>query len=124
VTQEALARSAARQRGGDRCELCRSPDGLEASHRIARSRLGTWHPANILALCFRCHRWCHSWPDLARDGGWFVDTDDDPTEVPVYLRSAGLWEGWFLLDASGDATPTDRPPILPPWCDTPGAIPT
>lgn len=125
MTQEDLARTAARNRGGDRCELCHGTDALEASHRIARSRLGDWCPANILLLDQRCHRWLHSWPDQARAGGWFVDTDDDPTEVPVYLRSAGLpWEDWYLLDDMGNAAPTDRPPTLPPWCDTPSGIPT
>jgi hypothetical protein len=88
MSLEDLARKAARARGGDRCEICWSADGLEASHRIARSRLGTWHPANIILACFRCHDWFHDEPITARLGGWFVDTDADPMAVPVYLRSS------------------------------------
>jgi DNA-binding transcriptional LysR family regulator len=122
MTLEDLARTAARNRGGGRCELCGSPTGLEASHRIARSRLGTWHPANILLLDYRCHDWCHANPTLARWGGWFVDTEANPMLVPVYLRSAQLWPGWFTLDDRGDATPADPVPVLPPWCDTPSGF--
>jgi hypothetical protein len=121
---ERRAREAARGRGAGRCELCRSTDAVEASHRISRSRLGPWSPPNILALCSKCHRWCHANPVEARLGGWFLDTDTDPTEVAVYVLSVGLplW-GWVLLDGDGDAHPvdTDAPPpaVFPPGVTTP-----
>lgn len=108
-------------RGLGRCELCGSSEAIQASHRVGRAQGGLWTPPNVLALCARDHAWLTEHRDVADAGGWIVkdlDLGADPTTVPVWLNSAGLWPAWFALDGDGDAHPLDedRPPpaVFPP----------
>lgn len=46
---------AAKARAGHRCQVCNSPDNLNAHHRTY-SRLGHEHPSDITVLCRKCHK--------------------------------------------------------------------
>ena len=43
------------QRAKNRCQVCNSPDQLQAHHRDY-SRLGKERPCDITILCSECHR--------------------------------------------------------------------
>lgn len=89
------------------CEACGTTRGVQWSHRIARSRGGTWAPSNGVALCLVEHGWAHSFPDTARRLGWHVRTGLDPREVPVWL--ARPWPGfWLLTDDLEPLVPAHR----------------
>jgi 5-methylcytosine-specific restriction endonuclease McrA len=47
-------RYGALQRAGHRCQVCNSPDQLQAHHRDY-SRLGRERPCDITILCEKCH---------------------------------------------------------------------
>lgn len=121
---EATARAAMLGRGLGRCELCRSSDSIQASHRIGRAQGGLWTPANVLALCLRDHAWLTEHREIANAGGWIMNERHhgaDMTEIPCWLNSSGLWPAWFTLDAAGDARPVDTdapaPAVFPPYVD-------
>jgi hypothetical protein len=97
-------------RGLGRCELCWTAEAIQASHRVGRAQGGPWTPPNVLALCHEDHMWLTNERDVANAGGWILNERHhgvDLTEIPVYLRSAALWPGWFTLDTLGDAHPLD-----------------
>jgi 5-methylcytosine-specific restriction endonuclease McrA len=48
-----------KRRAGYRCQLCNSPDRLEAHHRTYE-RLGREEPGDLTCLCHRCHQEYHS----------------------------------------------------------------
>jgi hypothetical protein len=95
------------------CEACGTTQGVQWSHRIARSRGGSWAPSNGVALCLVEHGWAHSFPTAAGRLGWHVRTGFDPRTVPVWL--ARPWPGfWLLPDASSllrPAHPEDHPDL-------------
>jgi hypothetical protein len=121
VWTETAGKAVIRARADDRCEGCATGSTLEASHRIARGRCGTWAPSNLLLLCHRCHQeWAGQHQFDARVLGWFVYTDHVPAEVPVWRIHP--YAGWWLLDDEGSATavsawePHVPPhPVLPEW---------
>lgn len=45
---------AAKQRAHHRCQVCYSPDDLEAHHRTYK-RLGWEHPMDLTVMCGTCH---------------------------------------------------------------------
>jgi len=44
-----------KSRAGGRCQVCNSPDGLEAHHRTYE-RLGDELPGDLTCLCRKCHQ--------------------------------------------------------------------
>lgn len=100
--QEEQGRRLVEARAGLSCEGCGLQPWSEWSHRIARSRGGTWRASNGLALCSSCHHGiCHGEPEIARALGWVVRTGRDTTTVPVSLAGRGL----VLLADDGSVTP-------------------
>lgn len=47
--------AAAKERAGHRCQICNSPDNLNAHHRTY-VRLGHERPDDITVLCRQCHK--------------------------------------------------------------------
>lgn len=87
------------------CEGCGSTLGLEASHREAAGRGGSWRPSNLLDLCWGCHReHAHRYPLIARALGWHLDTGADPLTSPVWLIRP-LPGFWLLRDDDSPLTP-------------------
>ncbi len=39
-------------------------------HILLRSQGGSDDPANLLAVCHRCHRWIHDYPERSYREGW------------------------------------------------------
>lgn len=116
MTGEALCRSVILGRTGRVCEGCRSAAWTDKAHRVAASAGGRWQPANVLGLCRACHGWAHANPLDAMVAGWILPAGTDPTLAPVFLASASVWAGWYLLDADGSPAAVDEygPPPLPP----------
>lgn len=82
--EEARVELLARCKG--RCEGCgRRLDlsTMHAHHRLPRSAGRDDSSANLLALCHRCHNWCHANPIAARDCGWIVRRGQVPAQVEV-----------------------------------------
>lgn len=48
----------AKKRAGYRCQVCNSPDNLNAHHRTYE-RLGSEQPGDITVLCRECHKLFH-----------------------------------------------------------------
>lgn len=61
IQSPAWKRKAARAkaRSGHRCQVCNSPDNLEAHHRTYE-RLGHERPGDITVLCAECHSRFHN----------------------------------------------------------------
>ncbi len=95
-----------RERSGGVCEVCGLRPAQSASHRISRSRGGTWAPSNLLRVCGDgtpagggCHWWFEANPNYAGEGGWHIRRDRrSPAVIPVFLT---IWLGWHLLDDEG-----------------------
>jgi hypothetical protein len=75
----------------------------DVHHRLPKGAGGTSDPliafgrANTCPLCRRCHDLAHKLdPDLI-DRGFLLTTDQDPAEVPVYVRSEWGYERYWLL---------------------------
>lgn len=96
---EPALRQQVRDRESGCCALCREPLGAvwECHHRKLRSRGGLDSVCNLVALCGRCHRRCHSHVSYASDHGFIVSAYDDPASVPVALGA----ERWVLLRTDG-----------------------
>lgn len=98
------------QRSGGQCEICGQCPADGVSHRIAKSRGGSWHPSNLIAACGSGttldHGWLEANPSWAGEGGWHIRRDLRlPDIVPVYLRPAWAPPGWFVLLDDGSAEP-------------------
>lgn len=107
---EARARLILAARSGGVCECCGARRAESWSHRVAKSRGGSWSPSNGLHLCGDGVRLCHGWleanPLWAGAGGWHIRRDLRlPDIVPVYLRPAWSPAGWFLLLDDGSTEP-------------------
>jgi hypothetical protein len=98
--EERSGRAAVGSRSGGRCEIDPLDAATDWSHRVARSRGGSWRPANGIDTCRRHHREAHDQPERARALGWHVRTGQDPATVPVRLAV-----GWALLGDDGSVTP-------------------
>lgn len=48
------------ERDGWRCQACGSMSGLEVHHIQERSRMGDDSEANLITLCWQCHRRIHA----------------------------------------------------------------
>ena len=57
---------AAKERAGHRCQVCYSPDQLDAHHRTYE-RLGNELPSDITVLCRNCHTTFHKNGNLERE---------------------------------------------------------
>jgi hypothetical protein len=103
---EARGRAVVYARSAGLCECCGSRRAESWSHRVAKARGGLWAPSDGLHLCGDGVRLCHGWleahPTWAGEGGWHIRRDPRaPAEVPVYLRPALAWPGWYLIDDEG-----------------------
>lgn len=138
---ESRGRRIVRERSGGWCEVCGLRRAESMSHRISKSRGGSWAPQNLIHTCGDGTRGCHGWfeanPLWAGEGGWHIRRDPrPPTEVPVYLRPALHASGWFLIrDVGGPCLvpvdpadyglplmpahfpPSARPLATTPWVD-------
>lgn len=103
--EEREARRLVRERSGGGCEGCPAAVSTDWSHRVARSRGGEWAAHNGLALCRRCHQFCHDQPEMARSVGWVVRTGTDSSTVPALLHG----RGWTYLTADGCYRPAAPP---------------
>jgi len=74
----------AKERAGNRCQLCNSPTNIETHHRTYERR-GHEEPEDLTVLCSECHGKFHTQP-----------TPDDYTEPaasdPIAMRFAGMTE--------------------------------
>jgi hypothetical protein len=80
---------------------------MHAHHRRPRSAGRDDSPANLLALCGRCHDHIHLGPAEAKLLGRIITRSDrhgDPATVPVFLFVAGRL-GWWALTAAGTRVP-------------------
>lgn len=98
-TIDPALRQLVKDRANGMCELCDARLGVrwECHHRKLRSRGGQDSAANLVALCFLCHRRCHSHVAWAEEHGWIVSSFADPATVPVALRE----KRWVRLNATG-----------------------
>lgn len=93
------------------CEACGAAPGQSFSHRVSRSRGGTWAPSNGVRACGSgttgCHGWFEDHPTWAGDGGWHIRRDLRPAiEVPVFIVTPESPLGaWNLLDDEGGREP-------------------
>ncbi len=101
-----LVRSIVALRSNGICELCSASRFHELHHRQPRGmggtkRLDIHSPANLLALCWRCH---HENVEVQRESayekGWLVRRGSDPAETRVWLHTV-FGPGWYLLDDEG-----------------------
>jgi len=105
--EETAARDLVMTRADGRCEACAvpaGPDGLDWSHRVARSALGAWTASNGLALCRSCHSWAHRFPVAAVAAGLALRSWQDPATEPAWVRPVNGWKphhDWWLLDPEG-----------------------
>lgn len=72
------------QRGTDWVIHHRRPRGMGGTRRV-----DTNSPANLVALCTRCHVWIESYRDESRRDGWLVSQHDDPERVPLQVGAYG-----------------------------------
>lgn len=95
-------------------EILGDRPGCDFSHRIAAGRGGTYRPANGVYVSREVHEWLEANPELARAGGWHLDTGADIHTAPVWLARAGQFPGagWYLLEDR----PDDGGPHLITWC--------
>jgi 5-methylcytosine-specific restriction endonuclease McrA len=62
-----------RERDWYTCQRCgamhkTNSQGLHCAHMFSRGKLGTrWDPENAVALCYGCHRYLDTHPDLKRE---------------------------------------------------------
>lgn len=92
------------ERDGGKCVIC----GWQATnkhHRKPRKHKDD-SPANMLSLCGSgttgCHGWVTSHPKDAYAHGWSIRTNDDPTEIPILVRSRnGDPNVWVLHNNDG-----------------------
>lgn len=81
-------------------------------HRVARGMGGSrqpWinSPVNLLVLCGTattpggCHLLCEQRDPGMHDRGLWLTTDQDPAEVPVYVRSEWGYERYWLTADGG-----------------------
>lgn len=47
------------ERDNYQCRVCGSTNGVQLHHWVYRSLGGTHIPANLITVCFRCHRLIH-----------------------------------------------------------------
>jgi hypothetical protein len=103
------ARPIVGRRSGETCEIDGWRPAESLSHRISRSRGGTWAPSNLLHVCGDgtpagrgCHWWLEDRKEWAKQGGWHIRRDPRPAnEVPLYLRPPMNASGWFLIRDEG-----------------------
>jgi len=76
-------RAAVLNRSGGICEYHGNHRAEEMHHRKSRGVGGEWHPANILHLCARIHRYFTDHPQEGYNVGVCVQSYADPEEVPV-----------------------------------------
>lgn len=95
-------RALVRKRSKGLCELC-GISGQHFHHRQLR-RGGDHSAANIVHLCFLCHRRVHGHPEWALETGWLVSQYDDPARTPLLLN-----DEWVLLDRDGHTTSAPKP---------------
>jgi hypothetical protein len=72
-------------RDGYHCKSCNSMGPLHPHHIIFKSQGGADHPANLITVCWKCHRAIH-------DGFLKCELDKDDNG-PVYVRFIRL-RGW------------------------------
>lgn len=127
VNVERLAKRLVRARSNNVCELriesvC-DGQGLDFSHRLARSQGGPWLASNGVRACRSCHSWCHAHPEVAYSWGWqlrpiyhLVDGKRvlrPAVDFPAYLWTPGAYmAGWvWLLDDGtfSDVNPDNLP---------------
>ena len=96
-------RTIVRKRSKGLCELC-GITGQHMHHRQLR-RAGDHSAANIVHLCFLCHRRAHGHPDWALSTGWLVSQYDTAAHTPLLLHNE-----WVLLDRDGQVTPAPSHP--------------
>lgn len=58
---------ACKERDGNRCRLCNSPERLEAHHRTYERIYHEW-PEDLTTLCHDCHEWYSLW-QKSKDNG-------------------------------------------------------
>jgi len=80
---ERSTRAAVDTRSGGRCEYCRARPARDMHHRRGSGVGGRWHPANILHLCRKCHRFITDHPGWAHSLGLRLKEAEDPGERPV-----------------------------------------
>lgn len=78
-----------------RCAICGTPNGAEIHHIIPRGQGGKDYYANLITLCWRCHKVAHG----TRMPGWVYETPEDVEQaIAEYM---GDWyaendgEPWF-----------------------------
>jgi len=113
VWSKSLGTRIVKARANDRCELCRATP-VDMAHRVDASDGGPWAPANLIALCRRCHDWCHHWPLMAGDAGWRLKSTADYLAEPVFLMTE-IGFRWVRLNDEGEYLNHDIVPVLPPW---------
>ena len=82
------------------CERCLQPKPLYLHHRKQRSLGGLHTPANLVAVCARCHDHIHDYDSdaLMYDTGWLLRSWQDPARAIIQMP-----RGWVRLLDSGDA---------------------
>lgn len=90
------------------CERCgRSvPIDAEVHHRIPRGMGGTRDPrvnlvSALVLLCGDCHRWIESYRNAAREDGWLVLRNAEPSAVAIHSALHGV----VLLSDDGGLEP-------------------
>jgi hypothetical protein len=88
------------------CAWCGELAG-DVHHRVRRGSGGSsdpnvsHSPANLVCLCRRDHDRAHAKDEDMHDRGLWLTTDQDPAEVPVYVRSEWGYERYWLTADGG-----------------------
>lgn len=76
-------------------------------HRLKRGQGGRWSPANLLDACGSgttgCHGYTEAHPTWAKEKGYWLTPDQEPTEVAVHMRWMNE-RSWWMLDDTGMLT--------------------
>lgn len=101
TAEERACRKIVRERSREVCEVCGRAPATNMHHRKKAGR--KWTPSNVLHVCGMgnvsgCHGRIESFPDPAKEQGWWLLPIQDPAHSRVWLAG----RGYCLLADTGE----------------------